>query len=74
MAGMLAPECYVKIDPFLGSTRDRKLLRMGEFLKQMAAEESLECLAQKKREVDRKTAPPTSLVNHRLSKHARLPS
>lgn len=41
---MLQPKNFYKIEPFYGDPRDRKLLRLIEFLKSMAEEEDIESL------------------------------
>jgi hypothetical protein len=38
MAGILHPQIFYNIEPFYGNYKDRKLIRLVEFLKQMAKE------------------------------------
>lgn len=35
MGGILQPDNYYRIDPFIGNLKDRKLVRLASFLKQI---------------------------------------
>lgn len=50
MAGILNPEVFYKIEPFHGSSHDRKLLRLIDFLKEMSKEDNFNCLIQKRKD------------------------
>ena len=41
MAGTLHPENFYKIESFKGNIRDRKLIKLGFFLKYLAKEENI---------------------------------
>ena len=49
MAGVMNPQIFYRIDPFYGNSHDRKLLRLIDFLKEMAVEEDFSCLQQKRK-------------------------
>lgn len=66
MAGMMNYEIFYKIDPFYGDSKDRKLLRLIEFLKIMSAESSLDCLLEKRKKFEMKNARPACFFNHNL--------
>jgi hypothetical protein len=66
MAGMMNLEIFYKIDPFYGNPKDRKLLRLIEFLKQMSNEPNFNCLNEKRKQYDIKTAKPVGFFNHDL--------
>ena len=56
MAGMLNPEIFYKIESFHGSSHDRKLLRLIDFLKEMSTEDNFNCLYQKRKEFSSRKA------------------
>jgi hypothetical protein len=54
------------MDPFYGDPKDRKLLRLIEFLKLMAVESTFDCLLEKRKQFELKNTRPACFFNHNL--------